>query len=142
MATLLSIFLSCPEQGVIRAAISTIHSTETEGKAKLQAWPGTASKLAKTPEKQPKPVGAGVMLSRVVVPGCIQGSSRALPWDLAWADELLQTVHEHLHALGIGPLAPCRPAAQQPCEPLSCRACLDLPVPGIRRRWTLSTETL
>lgn len=40
--------------GVIRADISTIpsaRSTETEGKAKLQPWPGTGSKLAETPEK-------------------------------------------------------------------------------------------
>lgn len=40
--------------GVMRADISTIlsaRSTETGGKAKLQPWPGTGSKLAETPEK-------------------------------------------------------------------------------------------
>lgn len=60
-------FLSCPEQGVLSTYISTIPSTETRGKAKLQSWPGTGSKMAKTPEQQP--VGAGVILGRMVGPG-------------------------------------------------------------------------
>lgn len=67
--TAVHLVLSCPEQGVISAHISTIPSTDTRGKAKLQSWPGTGSKLAKTPEKQPVPMGAGVMLRRMVVPG-------------------------------------------------------------------------
>lgn len=94
--TAVHLVLSYPEQGVIHAPIRTTPSTDTRGKAKLQAWPGTGSKLAKTPEKQPVPVGARVILRRMVVPEVHEGIQQSTAVALAWADKLLQTLYEHL----------------------------------------------
>lgn len=109
---------------------------------KPSSSPGLA--LAPSWQRQPMPMGAGVMLRRMVVPGVHGGIQQSMLWALTWADKLLQTLYEHLYMLWAlaqhgwhGPFQ-----ALQPCVLLSCRACLGLPVPDMRRHWTLSTDML